>query len=89
MSLSVKYAHGLQIAEVKNFFAEHQKQWEDQMRKVQESKKREGSIQGPTFLFGGAKTPEYPELLNSLPKRSVTDKLVARYFNSYDPAIRK
>lgn len=58
------------------------------MRKVQESKTREGAVQGPTFLFGGAKIPEYTELLASLPKRSIADKLVARYFNSYDPAVR-
>lgn len=79
----------IQIAEVKNYFAEHQKQYEEQIRKVQESKKREESIQVPTFLFGGAQKPEYSELLSFLPKRSVADKLVARYFNTYDPAIRK
>ena len=78
-----------QIAEVKNYFVEHQKQLDDQMRKVQESKTREESVQGPSFFFGSTQTPDYPELLASLPKRSVTDKLVDRYFNSYDPSIRE
>lgn len=82
-----KEAKTLQIAEVKTYFAEHQKQYEDQLRKVQESRNRE-EASGPTFLFGGTSTAEYSELLASLPKRSVTDKLVSRYFNSYDPAIR-
>lgn len=86
----VQKTHFNQIAEVKNWFAEHHKQLEDQSRKVQESRHREECSQGgSTFLFGGANIPEYPELLASLPNRSVTDKLVSRYFNSYDPAIRK
>ena len=76
------------IAEVKNYFSEHQKQLNDQMEKVQKSKRSEDSApQGPTFLFGGSKPPEYSELLAALPNKSVTDKLVTRYFNSYDPAV--
>lgn len=31
--------------------------------------------------------PEFTELLGSLPKRIITDKLVTRYFCSFDPAI--
>lgn len=77
----------LQIAEVKNYFAEHQKQFEDHVRKVQESKASE--IQSIIFLFGGAQTPDYSELLGSLPKRSVTDKLVNRFFNASDTVNRK
>ena len=33
--------------------------------------------------------PQYSELLASLPGRDAVDKLVARYFNDYDPTIRK
>lgn len=75
------------IAEVKNYFAEHQKQFEDQLRKVQASKTREENVQGPTFLFGSPQTADYAELLASLPKRSVTDKLVTRFFKTLDPVI--
>lgn len=76
------------IKEVKNYFSEHKKQWEDQMLKVEEAKNRVDSApQGPTFLFGGSKPPPYSDLLAQLPKRTVTDKLVSRYFNSYDPAV--
>ena len=76
------------IKEVKNYFSEHKKQWEDQVLKVQEAKDRVDSApQGPTFLFGGSKPPPYSDLLAQLPKRTVTDKLVSRYFNSYDPAV--
>lgn len=76
------------IKEVKNYFSEHKKQWDDQVLKVQEAKNRVDSApQGPTFLFGGSQPPSYSELLAQLPKRTVTDKLVSRYFNSYDPAV--
>ena len=76
------------IKEVKNYFSAHKKEYEEQLVKVQESKSRiDAAPQGPTFLFGGAKPPPYPELLAQMPNRSVTDKLVSRYFNSYDPAV--
>ena len=78
------------IKEVKNYFSEqvNQKRLEEQMRQVQEAKSRvDAAPQGPTFLFGGSKPPPYEELLAQMPKRSVTDKLVSRYFNSYDPAV--
>ncbi|KAL8738466.1 MAG: hypothetical protein Q9181_000722 [Wetmoreana brouardii] len=73
------------ISEVKNFFAEHKKQLDEQAQRVQESKTEENFPQGPTFLFDGSNAPEFPELLNSLPKRIITDKLVARFFNTFDP----
>ena len=76
------------IKEVKNYFSQHKKEYEEQVVKVQEAKSRiDAAPQGPTFLFGGAKPPPYSDLLAQMPKRTVTDKLVQRYFNSYDPAI--
>ncbi|KAL9129752.1 MAG: hypothetical protein Q9217_001864 [Psora testacea] len=76
------------IAEVKNYFAEHKKQFEDQMAKVQQAKARmDSTVQGPMFLFGGTKVPEFQEVLAQMPKRTVADRLVIRYFNSYDPAV--
>ncbi|KAL8648245.1 MAG: hypothetical protein Q9210_005107 [Variospora velana] len=75
------------IAEVKNYFAEHKKQLDEQAQKVQASKTDEAFPQGPTFLFGGVNPPEFPELLHSLPQKVITDKVIARYFNSSDPAI--
>ncbi|KAI9835017.1 MAG: hypothetical protein M1837_003975 [Sclerophora amabilis] len=72
------------IAEVKNYFADHKQQFEDQLEKVNASK-------GPTeyggsgFLFGASDPPERSEIMSSLPGRPCIDKLVSRYFNSYDP----
>ena len=58
------------------------------MVKVQQAKARmDSTIQGPMFLFGGTKVPESHDILAQMPKRTVTDKLVIRYFNSYDPAV--
>ena len=73
---------------MKNYFHEHKKQYEEQMAKVNRAKELSDSApQGPAFLFGGAKPPPFSELLAQLPKRTVTDRLVSRYFNSYDPAV--
>ncbi|KAL8632097.1 hypothetical protein Q9189_002121 [Teloschistes chrysophthalmus] len=75
------------ISEVKNYFAEHRKQLDEQAQKVQALKIEENFPQGPTLLFGGMNPPEFSDLLSSLPKRIITDKLITRYFNSFDPAI--
>ncbi|KAL9611807.1 MAG: hypothetical protein Q9167_003575 [Letrouitia subvulpina] len=75
------------IAEVKNFFAEHKNQLEDQAQKVQAAKPSGELTQNPVFLFGGSNPPEFSELLAALPKRAVVDQLVGRYFNSLDPAV--
>ncbi|KAL8897063.1 MAG: hypothetical protein Q9207_007403 [Kuettlingeria erythrocarpa] len=75
------------ISEVKNYFAEHKKQLEDQAQRVEASKKEEAFPQGPAFLFGGVNPPEFSELLGCLPKRVIADNLINRYFSSYDPSI--
>ncbi|KAI9824230.1 MAG: hypothetical protein M1832_002037 [Thelocarpon impressellum] len=74
------------IAEVKNFFSEHKKQFEEQSRKVEATKKGEGS-KGPAFLFGTSAPASREELFAALPPRSAVDKMVSRYFNSFDPAV--
>lgn len=58
------------------------------MAKVNQAKQvYDTSPQGPMSLFGGARPPPFSELLAQLPKRVVVDRLVSRYFNSYDPAV--
>ncbi len=78
----------MQITEVKNYFREHKKQFEDQIRKVAAAKQDEGTT-GPGFLFNTALPPTREELLAALPSRPVVDQIVSRYFNSNDPALRK
>jgi hypothetical protein len=76
-----------EISEVKNYFSDHKKQYEDAMRKVEASRKQAGiQYTGPAFLIGCRNKPEFSELLASLPGRDAVDKLVQRYFNDYDPA---
>ncbi|KAI9722611.1 MAG: hypothetical protein M1812_001542 [Candelaria pacifica] len=74
------------ISEVKNYFAEHTKQFEDQILKVKASKKND-ELKGPSLMFGGSASLSHSELLTSLPSRTVMDKIVSRYFNTYDPSL--
>ncbi|KAI9780619.1 MAG: hypothetical protein M1835_004455 [Candelina submexicana] len=74
------------ISEVKNYFAEHTKQFEDQILKIKASRKNDG-LKGPALIFGGSASLSHSELLASLPSRTVTDKIVSRYFNTYDPSL--
>lgn len=76
-----------QIAEVRNFFADHAKQYDDQVLKVQASTNTGDFSQRLGFLFTGTQLPDYTELLASLPSREVTDRLVSRFFNSVDSAV--
>ena len=58
------------------------------MAKVNQAKlDNDAAAQGPSFLFGSARPPPFSELLAQLPKRTVADRLVNRYFNSYDPSV--
>ncbi|MCJ1474311.1 hypothetical protein MMC13_002969 [Lambiella insularis] len=75
------------IAEVRNYFTEHKKQFEDQWRKVEAHKNLSGVYTGPAFLFGGRSVPPLSELLASLPGKDAVDKMVTRYFNDYDATI--
>lgn len=44
-------------------------------------------IEGPAFLFSPERYATDVELRSELPPKSAVDKLVTRYFNSYDPAV--
>ena len=76
-----------EIGEVRNYYAEHKKKYEDHWEKVETTRKSQGFTQGPAFLFGGRNLPPYAELLASLPSRDVVDKLVRQYFNDHDPTV--
>ena len=77
-----------QISDLKNFFKEHKKQIDEQFQKVAASKGQE-CINGEPFMFSTAPPPDRAEILAALPSRHVVDRLIARYFNSSDPAIRR
>ena len=76
-----------QIAEVKSFFAEHKKQFEDQVRKVKASKTGDSSA-GTSLLFKGTAKLDRGELFARFPPKPVAEKLIQRYFASENPAAR-
>ncbi|KAL9616982.1 MAG: hypothetical protein Q9160_008209 [Pyrenula sp. 1 TL-2023] len=80
--------HG--IREVRDYFATHKNEIQQQIDKVaanRASKPTELNFPGPALLFGATKPPSEAEILSSIPSRYMTDMLVARYFNTFDPAL--
>lgn len=77
-----------EISEVKNYFAHHKKEYEAQMEKIAQTRRNAGVDvnAGPALLFGGTIPPPRNEILRALPSKYMSDILVGRYFNSYDPA---
>jgi hypothetical protein len=74
------------IAEVRNYFNTHKAQFEEQMHRVAQTRKDLNNDSGPALLFGASKPPPRSEILSQLPSRYLTDILIARYFNTFDPA---
>jgi hypothetical protein len=77
-----------QISEVRNYFATHKKQYEEQAEKLKATRPAT-DVPGSALLFGGMKQTSRAEIMSSLPSRYTTDILIARYFAHYDPATRK
>ena len=78
-----------QFQELKNYFTEHEKQLKEQWAKIETTQKRNDAALGTQVsLLGGYGGPTFEQLLAKRPKREVADKLIGRYFNSYDPAVR-
>jgi hypothetical protein len=75
-----------QIAEVKNYFTQHKKDLEKNYERIRQSKPST-AIDGPAFLFSAHGPITDVELRREVPTKSAVDKLVTRYFNSYDPAV--
>lgn len=76
-----------QIAEVRQYFTTHKEQFEAQMEKVQAANKDQ-DFSDPALVFGAMKPPSEADIMSSFPSKYMTDILVARFFNTYDPAIR-
>ncbi|RLM00718.1 hypothetical protein CFD26_107814 [Aspergillus turcosus] len=73
------------IAEVRNYFHTHKKQYEEQAEKFKATS-FPSDVPGSTLLLGVMKPASRAEIMSSFPSRYTTDMLIARYFNSYDPA---
>ncbi|OAP63192.1 hypothetical protein AYL99_02419 [Fonsecaea erecta] len=77
-----------EIGEVKNYFVAHKKEYEAQMEKVEQARKTMGADvgSGPALLFGSTIPPSRAEILAQIPSRYMSDILIGRYFNTFDPA---
>ncbi|KAH8692204.1 putative C6 transcription factor [Talaromyces proteolyticus] len=74
------------IAEVRQYFSSHKKQYEEQAQKLKAAKPE---IDTSMLLFGSVKAPSKAEIMASFPSRYTTDMLIARYFNTYSPGTRE
>ena len=80
--------HG--IREVRDYFQTHKKEMQDQIDRVaanKASRPQELNASGPALLFGASTPPSQKDILAAIPSRYMTDMLVARYFNTFDPAL--
>jgi hypothetical protein len=77
-----------EIGEVKNYFVAHKQEYEAQMEKVARSRREMGTDvgAGPALLFGATIPPSRSEILAQIPSRYMSDILIGRYFNTFDPA---
>ncbi|KAF2728274.1 hypothetical protein EJ04DRAFT_449644 [Polyplosphaeria fusca] len=75
-----------EISEVKNYFNEHKKQYNEQLARYKASQSGE-SNPGTAFLFGAQKPTTHAEALSRFPPKATADILISRYFNTYDPGI--
>ncbi|KAM3150091.1 hypothetical protein ABEW05_009593 [Botrytis cinerea] len=73
------------IAEVKSYFNNHKKELEKNYEKIKSQKPP--ASDGPAFLFGAHTPATDEELRMAVPAKPEVDKLITRYFNTYDPAI--
>ncbi|KAF7914428.1 uncharacterized protein EAF01_000834 [Botrytis porri] len=73
------------IAEVKAYFNNHKKELENNYEKIKSQKPP--ASDGPAFLFGAHTPATDEELRMAVPTKQEVDRLITRYFNTYDPAI--
>jgi hypothetical protein len=78
-----------QISEVKNFFSDNKKLYDDHYKRIQT--RVDSQSQGHGVFFLSYPMSSMPEILRSFPPKQVTDILIARFFDIYnqDPQFRK
>ncbi|EEQ34777.1 hypothetical protein McanCB56680_000134 [Microsporum canis] len=74
------------ISEVKQFWASHKKQYEEQVLKVQAAKQTQ-DLKGSALIFGAMSLPTEAEIMASFPSRYTADMLLRRFFSTLDPSI--
>ena len=74
-----------EISEVKKWFDCHKEDYKNHMAKVQAAKADENP--GTAFLLQGPPAKSHEDLLAAFPSKADADRLIARYFNAYDPSV--
>lgn len=73
-----------EISEVKKYFNDHKEDYMQHMAKVKGSA---SSPSGSAFLLQGASAKDRSEIMAAYPSKADADRLIARYFNAYDPSV--
>ncbi|EGP92110.1 fungal specific transcription factor [Zymoseptoria tritici IPO323] len=74
-----------EISEVKKYFESHKDDYKQQMAKVQAAKSAGNT--GAAFLLQGLAPMDRNDILAAYPNKADADRLIARYFNAYDPSV--
>ncbi|KAF2716589.1 hypothetical protein K431DRAFT_12929 [Polychaeton citri CBS 116435] len=74
-----------EIGEVKKYFESHKEEYKQNLARVQAEKADESP--GTAFLLHGRAAKDKNELLAGFPSKADSDRLIARYFNAYDPSV--
>lgn len=74
-----------ELSEVKNYFLNHKEDYNEHIQKIATAKANEDS--GNSFLFQASPTNTKEDMLAAFPTKANADRLIARYFNAYDPSV--
>jgi hypothetical protein len=80
------YAILCEISEVKKYFDCHKEDFKQRMATYEQAQVRDDS-NGSAFLLQSLPPKEKSELLAAYPPKVDADRLIARYFNAYDPSV--
>lgn len=73
-----------EISEVKRYYESHKEDYAQHMAKVKASA---SPTSGGAFLLQGTSAKDRDEIMASYPSKADADRLIARYFNAYDPSV--
>jgi hypothetical protein len=73
-----------EISEVKKHYENHKEDYNQHMAKVKASS---SLTSGSSFLLQGSSAKDRDEVMAAYPSKADADRLIARYFNAYDPSV--
>lgn len=73
-----------EISEVKKYYENHKEDYAQHLAKVKASS---SPTSGGAFLLQGTSAKDRDEIMAAYPSKVDADRLIARYFNAYDPSV--